>query len=167
MTTLSDFFFKSTRAVVQLDTLEFSHPSFSQTFYKVRNARNGLIAKLSASGNTQLFDFLPMQIKNLGARNDLDAGLQIVMGDLGEELPKQFDRIEKDDTWHIKPTVKYRVYRSDNLSAPLVGPYTFEIKSISFNRNGVSFEARAPGLNYSTTGELYKIDRFPMLRGAL
>lgn len=167
MSALTDFFLSSTRAVAQLDTLEFSHPSFSQTFYKVRNARNGMNAKLYAGGPTQLFDFLPMQIKNLGARNDLDAGLQIVMGDLGEELPKQFDRIEKDDSWNIKPTIKYRVYRSDDLAAPLVGPYTFEVKNISFNRNGVSFDAQAPGLNYSTTGELYKLDRFPMLRGAL
>jgi len=165
MTALTDFFLKSSRAVAQLDTLEFSHPSFSQTYYKVRNARNGMTAKTDAG--IVMFDFLPMQIKNLGARNDLDAGLQIVMGDLGEELPKQFDRIEKDDSWNVKPTVIYRVYRSDDLSAPLVGPYRFEVKNISFNRNGVSFDAQAPGLNYSTTGELYKLDRFPMLRGAL
>ncbi len=167
MSKLTNFFFLSSRAVVQLDTLEISHPSFSQTFYKVRNARKGIVAKLQIGGTSQLFDYLPMQIKNLGARNDLDSGLQIVMGDLGEELPKQLDRIESDNSCNIKPIIKYRVYRSDSLNAPLIGPYTFEAKNISFNRNGVSFEARAPGLNYSTTGELYKIDRFPMLRGAL
>jgi hypothetical protein len=66
-----------------------------------------------------------------------------------------------------KPTVTYRTYRSDDLSAPMFGPVVMEIQAIAMTRQGSSFEAKAPSLNVSRTGETYTIDRFPGLRGFL
>lgn len=67
----------------------------------------------------------------------------------------------------IKPTVKYRVYRSDDLTAPLDGPFTFEVVSIAFKKEGATLQCNAPRLNLVSTGEQYDMDRFPMLRGFL
>jgi hypothetical protein len=89
------------------------------------------------------------------------------MGDLGEIIPMELDLVEQADGFLTKPTLKYRNFRSDDLENVLYGPVTLEIKTFSFNREGCLFEAKAPSLNVSKTGEIYSLDRFPMLRGML
>jgi hypothetical protein len=91
--------------------------------------------------------------------------LKIQLGDLGEILPKELDAISAGVGFGIKPTLKYRTYRSDDLSAPLYGPITLEISALTFKKEGAAFEAHAPRLNSTATGELYSTIRFPMLRG--
>lgn len=68
---------------------------------------------------------------------------------------------------YIKPIVKYRTYRSDDLSGPLAGPFAFDIDTCSFQKEGSTFQCSAPRLNLAATGEIYAMDRFPMLRGFL
>lgn len=65
----------------------------------------------------------------------------------------------------IKPTLIYRTFRSDDLSAPLYGPIEFEVISISFKKEGATLQCNSPRLNLTSTGELYTLDRFPMLFG--
>lgn len=164
MSDYSEFFLNSSRAVVQLQLLEISHPSFSQTFYKVRNARLG-VTVTHEDANSYEYDYLPMKITQLAVRDDLDTGISVQFGDLGEVLPNELDAIHVDDSYDIPPTVKYRTYRSDDLSAPLYGPLTLQIRNVSANKDGASFDAKAPRLNYGKTGEIYSMRRFPMLRG--
>lgn len=166
MSTYSEFFLKSARSNVQLELLEISHPSFSTVYRKVRNARKGVTVTLE-DASSKTFDFAPMKITSGGAKDDLDNSLDISFGDLGEILPLELDRIKQDGSYKTKPTVKYRVYSSGNLTAPLYGPVTFNVKAFNFKREGATFKASAPELNYSATGLLYRIDQFPMLRGAL
>lgn len=166
MTTYAEFFLNSKSSVVQLETLEISHPNFTKTYRIVRNAVEGVFATLE-SGTIAKFDYYPLQIENGGVRDDLDQSLKINLGDLGEVLPNELDEISSTNGFGIKPTVVYRTYRSDDLSRPLFGPVLLEVSSFAFNREGSSFEAKAPSLNINKTGELYKIDRFPMLRGFL
>ncbi len=166
MSALTDFFLGSTRAAVQLETLEISHPNFSKRFLLVRNARKGITAKIEG-GISTAFQYAPLRINSNGARNDLDRGIQVSFGDLGEVLPKEIDRVEQEDAFDINPLCIYRAYNSDDLDNILIGPHTFEIKALSQNQTGATFEAKAPGLNITKTGELYKLDRFPMLRGFL
>lgn len=66
-----------------------------------------------------------------------------------------------------KPIVLYRTYRSDDLTAPLVGPIKFEMDSVAFQKQGATIQCSARKLNLTATGELYTMDRFPMLRGFL
>ncbi len=113
------------------------------------------------------FTYYPLRIVGVGARDNLDFGLKIDLGDLGEVLPTELDAVSSESGYEEKPVVKYRTYRSDDLTAPLFGPLVLEVRSFSFNREGSTFEAKAPALNVNKTGELYKIDRFPMLRGFL
>ncbi len=166
MSKYSEFFLKSKSSVVQLETLEISHPSFTKVYRIVRNAVEGVTAKVE-NGSYVDFTYYPLQIENAGVRDDLDQSLKINLGDLGEVLPKELDEVTLANSFGIKPTVVYRTYRSDDLETPLFGPVVLEISSFAFNREGSSFEAKAPSLNINKTGEVYKLDRFPMLRGFL
>lgn len=162
----TEFFLNSNSDVVELDLLEISHPSFTQTYYVVRNAVAGVTVTLEDT-TEQEFVYYPLRITPTSASDDLDQVLRIDLGDLGEVLPTELDAITADDGFGIKPAVKYRTYRSDDLSAPMYGPITLEVLTLNFTREGCSFEARAPQLNTNKTGELYTINRFPMLKGFL
>lgn len=166
MTTYAEFFLKSKSSVVQLETLEISHPDFTKVYRIVRNAVQGVSVTLE-NGSSASFDYYPLKIENAGIRNDLDQSITINLGDLGEVLPKELDEVSSNNGFSTKPTVVYRTYRSDDLSRPLFGPVVLEVTTFAFNREGSSFEAKAPSLNITKTGEVYKIDRFPMLRGFL
>jgi len=168
VSTALSYFLTSKPSVVYLDTIEVSHPSFSQVYRKVRNWQtNGGVNVTLENGEVARFDWYPMEITELGDQANLDTGIRIDFGDLGEVLPKELDRLYDTDTTHIKPVVLYRAYRSDDLSAPMVGPLRLEVNSFSFVKTGASFEASAPYLNKTKTGETYNLTRFPSLRGYL
>lgn len=166
MPTYAEFFLNSKTSVVQLETLEISHPNFTKVYRVVRNAVEGVTLTLE-NAQVATFDYYPLQIENAGVRDDLDQAIKINLGDLGEVLPKELDEVSSNNGFGTKPTVVYRTYRSDDLSRPLFGPVTLEVSSFAFNREGSTFEAKAPSLNVNKTGEVYKLDRFPMLRGFL
>jgi hypothetical protein len=166
VTDYAAYFLSSKSSVVYLETLEISHPSFSQTYWIVRNAIGGITATLETAV-AQAFVYYPLRIRPVGASDDLDQVLRVDLGDLGEIIPKEIDAITAAGTMGIKPTVKYRAWRSDDLTEPLVGPLVLEIADLSSNREGSSFEASAPKFNINRTGELYRLERFPMLRGLL
>jgi hypothetical protein len=166
MTTYAEFFLNTKASVVQLELLEISHPNFSQVYRIVRNSVQGVTVKLE-TGSTVNFQYYPLQVKNNGSRDDLDQSISFTLGDLGEILPKELDAIAQAKGFGVKPKVVYRTYRSDDLTAPLFGPINLEVESFAFNREGVTFNAKAPSLNVNKTGELYTLERFPMLRGFL
>ena len=158
------FFLTSRRDVVYLDLLEISHPNFTQVYRRVRNHAAGVAVTLE-TGETAAFEYYPMHVTELGEQVDLDTGLRIDFGDLGEILPQEVDAVTDAAGLGIKPTIIYRAYRSDDLTAPLVGPLRLEATSFSFQREGASFEAHAPYVNRNKTGETYNLTRFFMLRG--
>lgn len=159
-----EYFLNSSRRVTELELIEFSHPSFTQTYRRVRNHRDGVTVTLETEVEAD-FAWYPMQITALSDQANLDTGVRIDFGDLGEILPLELDAVYADDAMDVKPTVIYRSYRSDDLSAPLVGPLRLEATTFSFTREGASFEATAPYVNLNKTGETYNLTRFYMLRG--
>jgi hypothetical protein len=160
-----EYFLSSRSDVVQLELIEISHPSFTQVYRRVRNHRDGVTVKHTPAGPDVFYAWYPMQVVELSDRADLDSGLRISFGDLGEVLPKELDAVTTADDMGTKPTIVYRVYRSDDLTEPLIGPVNLEATTFSFTREGASFEASAPYANRNRTGETYNITRFPMLRG--
>lgn len=166
MSKYSEYFLNSGSSVVQLELIEISHSALSKVYRIVRNAINGITVKLE-DGSVENFEYYPLAISPISSTDDLDQTLKISLGDLGEILPLEFDLIHKSDSFNEKPIVKYRVYRSDDLNNVLVGPLILEVKTFSFTKEGATFEAKAPSVNINKTGEVYKIDRFPMLRGFL
>jgi hypothetical protein len=160
----SEYFLNSGSHVVELELLEISHPNFSQIYYLVRNAMNGITVTLEY-GQSQAFEYYPLQISPLGSGDDLDQAIQIQLGDLGEILPQELDAVFQGDGFATRPQVIYRTYRSDDLTAPLYGPITLEVTDLTFKKEGAAFEARARRKNMNATGEVYTTSRFPMLRG--
>lgn len=167
MTDYAAYFLQSKSSVVFLETVEIAHPSFSRSYFLVRNAIGGIAAPLVAGGPLQAFEYYPLRMRPIGSRDDMEQALEVDVGDLGEILPLELDAIRAAGTLRIKPTVRYRAYRSDDLTKPLVGPLTLELADLSSNQEGSSFQAKAPSLNVNRTGELYRLERFPMLRGFL
>lgn len=163
----AEYFLNSKTSVVQLDTVCIIHPSFSKTYRIVRNAVRGLTAKLETGANVD-FEYYPIKIVPNHARDDLDHSITLTFGDLGEILPLELDRVmNTPGGMDIKPTVEYRVYRSDDLASPLYGPLLLEVSAFTFDKYGSTFEARAPSININRTGEAYSLTRFPGLRGFL
>lgn len=161
------YFLNSKSSVIQLELIELSHPAFSQTFRLARNAVKGVTVTLETGGSA-FFEYYPMKIAPKSSRDDLDSGIGITFGDLGEVLPAELDRVMRyPKGLDIKPTVKYRIYRSDDLSAPIYGPLILAVDSLAFDRQGCTFEAKAPSINLTRTGEIYSLTRFPGLRGFL
>lgn len=166
MSAYSEFFLNCKTSIVQLELLEISHPNFSQIFRLVRNATNGITVKLEDNINYN-FIYCPMKISLMNEKDDLDQIIKIQLGDLGEIIPTELDLVSAADGFDIKPVLKYRTFRSDDLENVLYGPIILEIKTFSFTREGCLFEAKAPSLNLNKTGEIYSLDRFPMLKGML
>ncbi|NET73003.1 MAG: DUF1833 domain-containing protein [Sphaerospermopsis sp. SIO1G2] len=163
---LTDFYLNSDSSEVELETIQLSHSSFSKTYRFVRNASNGITATIEGN-ETVDFDYYPLRISKLGERNDMDFGVRIDLGDANRVLKEELELIRAADTFEEKPVLTYRTFQSSNLSAPLAGPFTLEVKDLTFTEGQVSFEAIAPRLNLRATGELYTLERFPMLRGVL
>lgn len=161
MSTLTEYFLNRSVTIGKFECLSISHPAFSKVYHLVRNNRLGL----TAEGID--YEYYPLAIQSLGARPDLDSGFKITLGDLGEVIPTELDLIATADAFDVKPTVIWRTYASNDLTQPLQGPLTLEIKDFAFNKEGCSFEARAPRLNNNRTGEIYSVTRFPMLRGTM
>ena len=159
------FLLDSPSSVPELETLEFSHPSFTKSYLLVRNAVGGLGAKLE-TGLPAFFEYCPMILRPMADRGTLDYGISVTLGNY-EEISDEIARAREAGTLSIRPTVKYRSYRGDQLNKPMFGPITLQAQSISIGASGAVFDAGAPSLNLVRTGERYSVDRFPMLLGFL
>ncbi len=162
-----DFYFGAPQSTSELQTLEISQPSFSQVWRIQSHYREGFQARLE-SGELIFWEYVPMLMRPLGDRGNLDFGISVTLGDLGEILPDEIERARQAGTLRtIPPTVRYRAYRSDDLESPMVGPITLQARKITRNRDGAQFDSTAPQANVTRTGMLYRTDLFPMLMGYL
>lgn len=166
MSAYAEFFLSSRSSQVELELLEISHPSFSQVYRIVRNATEGVTVTLETDEEAE-FIYYPLQVERLAARDDLEFGLRVTLGDLGEIIPNEIDSVINDGTTATPPQVIYRTYRDDVLTEPLFGPLYLEINAFAFNREGSTFQAVAPSVALHQTGDLYTLQRFPMMRGFL
>jgi hypothetical protein len=133
MSLYTEYFLNSGSDIVQLELLEISHPNFTKIYRIVRNAINGIDVTLEDL-STQHFDYYPLRVTANHNKADLDYGFKIDLGDLGEVLPKELDSISDAGGFGVKPVVKYRVYRSDHLSAPIYGPLVLRGESAVLER---------------------------------
>ncbi len=110
---LAEFFFAAHPAVVQLQTIEITHPNFTTPFRFVRNDPNGIRAFVEGDLGPFVFQYLPMEIKTLGTSSSLDQAMEITLGDLGTIIPTQLQIISDENGFQTKPVIVYREYRSD------------------------------------------------------
>lgn len=161
------YFLSSKSSEVLLETIEIHHPSFSQNYCIVRNKTDGFGAFREGDDYETFFSYYPVDLVPLGDQADLDTGIRVDFGDLGELLPRELDRLYRAQTLTVKPTVIYRVYKERDPFSPLIGPIRLEASSFSFKAEGASFEASAPYANRNRTGIIYDLTVFYMLRGYL
>lgn len=162
-----DFYFGADQSVAEINTLEISQVSFSQVWRLQNHYRHGLWARLE-TGERVFWQYVPVAIKALEERGNLDYGIAVTLGDLGEILPDEIERARAAGTMRSDPpTVIQRTYRSDDLEAPMFGPIVLEAREVGRIDIGAQFNATAPELNVSKTGEAYESDRFVMLLGLL
>ncbi|MDR2893564.1 MAG: DUF1833 domain-containing protein [Deltaproteobacteria bacterium] len=160
------YFLNAQAGVIRVECLEISHSAFSRVYRVERNIVGG-VTVCHEDGQKAHYEYYPLQIENLGARNDLDCGLLVNLGDLGSLVAPELEAVLACDAILEKPLLTYRSYRSDDYATVMDGPRRLEIRQISYNSEGCSFEAKAQSLNINSTGELYTLDRFPSLRGFL
>lgn len=164
MTDYTGFFLNASPQTICYDTFELSHSAFSQTYRIVRNARSGLTAT-DENSVEKAFTWYPVELLRPDRDSTLDVVMEIQFGDLGEILPAEIDRIHADDSYDEKPQLVYRAFRSDDLSAPMLGPLAFDVEGVAQRRDGVGLRCAAKRLNRFGTGRAYTFDRFDTLRG--
>ena len=164
MTDYTAFFLNGPSNVIAYDTFEISHSQFTQTYRVVRNATSGLTATLE-DGSEVTFDWYPVQITRPDKNDTLDQVLTIEFGDLGEVLPAEIDAVYNADAMDEKPTIKYRAFRSDDLSAPMLGPLEFDVEGIAYTKDGAGLRAASKRLQRFGTGVAYTFDLFDTLKG--
>ena len=162
MTAYDEFFLGSHSDVVQLELMSIV---MDDEYHVVRNAKEGVTVTLE-NGRRQEFMYYPLRFTPVGTKGDLDYGLRVELGDLGEIIPKEVEAFRLLNR-NSKPRVVYRVYRSDDLSEPMFGPLNLEITNVTMTRDGSAFDAQAPVISVLRTGSVYGLNRFPMLRGTL
>ena len=166
MATLEEYFFKDPPATVKLQLIEITHPNFSTT-YRVVNTPSPHPIEVTHEDLTgpHEYTYVPVEIRTMGSKGDMDQELEVTFGDLGEILPTEIENVVEANGMQTKPTLVYREYLSTDLTAPVFGPFTLLINYIAFNKTGATFTAKPLAFNRGRTGEVYDVGRFPMLRG--
>ena len=160
MTDYTAFFLNNSGGVVQLECLEISHPSFPKVFRYMRNDEDGM----QIGG--YFYQYQPMSIKRSNVTNDLEQKLSITLADMEDELMNAVNNIRSSSSPRVKPKIVFKIYRDDDLSAPMIEMQTLEIPTISKDSTGlVTFDAQAPELNAVKTGRLYTFEDYPLLKG--
>mgnify|MGYP003601396002 CR=1 FL=1 len=162
-----DFFLNTEHSVIALECVEIMHPSFEKSFCWVQNYASALNLT-HEDGTIAQYSYMPMKIEKKNVSNDLDQTMQISIADIDDAFLKAMLDVRSSQFATIRPQLKFRIYRDDNFLAPIVVLQTLEVMTFSKNSNKqVSFEAKAPELNSVRTGDVYSLERFPMLRGTL
>ncbi len=167
MSDYSEYFLGGRIDTRAYELIEITHPDFTKPNRIVRNSdyAQALTVDLSPSEQDVEFVYYPAAIQQLGARDDLDTGIRMDLGDVGTIVPDEMDAVAEAGGYTEKPALRYWLYRSDNLTSPMYGPLHLEIPTFAFNSEGASFEARPPTLNSTKTGERLTTDRIPMQKG--
>lgn len=163
MADYTSFFLNAKGGLLRIDCIEISHPSFSKVFRFVRNVRDGILVK-HEDGLEYQYTHEVFELNRSNVTADLDQTIQITFADYKDEL-----KLEVESADYTQPaTFKYRAYRDDDLSMPMIVLETLQVISVNNDSFGiVTFDAKAEGLNDVKTGLIYSIEDYPMLRALL
>lgn len=168
MTDYTAFFLNRSGSVTPIECIEMSHPDFESSFRYTSDDTYGVTVKHEQDGPDYFYQYQPMTIKRSTVSNNLDQKISLTIGDVDDKLILAADKSRLSSYWNVRPKVKWRLYRDDNLTSPLVTLQTLEVASISKDDTGnCTFEAVAPELNKVKTDEIYDLERFPLLRGLI
>lgn len=150
---------------VRLLCVEISHPAWSKVYRIVQNHADG-ITVAHEGGLTYNYEYVPLSIQKGTNSDDLDQEITIGIGDLGEDFPKELDRIRASAMYSkVRPTLDYREYNLSDLTKPQVTILGLKATDYEPKAEGAVFVCRAEQMNLTKTGEVYTIDNTPTARG--
>lgn len=154
---------QSSGAVGLVESIEVTHPNWSEALRYVVNSSEPLIL---THEDGQVFEYKPtvLTVERGSDQENLDQSIKVSVGDLGQQIPDLIDRVYLDDV-PILPVLNYRAYLTGIYSEPSFVDKGLLIENVSRSYKGSTFEANAPNLNDSGTGELYVASTDPSLKG--
>ena len=164
MANQNSFFLTDTSAVRKVDTIELNHPDWSKPFFFQSEWIDEDMIATNEDGAKVTYQYQLFQVDRNNVVADLDQGVSITFADYIDELKTAINSAD-----HMKAvTLKYRMFRDDDLSSPLDFIQTLQVLKVNNDANGtVTFEASAEQLNSVKTGDVYTINKFPALKGAV
>lgn len=145
-----------------IECIEIIHPSFTKHYHFVRNHEDGVRVKHN-DGVYKDYEFLPLAIKPSRSANDLQQGFTIGIGDVGEIMPNEIDRLRRGSHRTVRPKLNYRVYLNSDLDSPMRSVLGLEITDNQPKKQGAVFICKARELNKTDTSVLFTSSLFPSL----
>ena len=149
---------------VRLECIEIKHPSFSRDYRFVRNHADGVRIK-HEDGVYRDYEPLPMTINAAKSASDLQQSFTIGIGDVGEVMPREIDRLRRGSHQLVKPTLNYRTYLTSDSTTPMNSVRGLEITDNKPQKQGAVFACQARQLNKNSTGIIFTDDLVPTLKG--
>jgi len=149
-------------------TIELYHPSFLSILRFVQDTQDQtLTLEATAPRDPSLptvFTAISMVIEEPQETQDADPVLTVNLGGVGAEVQDQVDLIIGEEVLTPIECI-YRKFYSGDLSAPVV-VLSLSVSTIRFEGyTKVAFTAEDIDFANKISGELYTIERFPMLAG--
>ncbi|WP_411583062.1 DUF1833 family protein [Acinetobacter nosocomialis] len=146
-----------------VECVEISHPNWPAILRYVVNSSEPL--KLThEDGQTFEYVFVPLTINRGSDEDNLDQKLTATIGDVGTVIPDLIKLILSDEEI-LPPVLNYRAYVMGRYDVPTYVVKGLEVVTVTRDWHGSSFEAQAPDLNDSGTGEIYSASTDPSLEG--
>ena len=164
MANQNSFFLTDTSAVRKVDTIELNHPDWVAPFYFQSEWINEEMVATNEDGITVTYQYQLFEVDRSNVVADLDQGVSITFADYIDELKTAINSAD-----HMQAvTLKYRMFRDDDLTSPLDFIQTLQILKVNNDANGtVTFEASAEQLNSVKTGDVYTLNNYPLLKGTI
>jgi len=149
-------------------TLELYHPSFSEVLRFVQDTQDQTLTLESTAprdpSTAVLFSAISMVIEEPQETEEADPVLTVNLGGVGGEVQDQVSAITGEDALTPIECI-YRKYYSGDIDAPVL-VISLSVSTIRFEGYArVAFTAEDIDFANKLSGELYTIERFPMLAG--
>lgn len=149
---------------VRLECIEIKHPSFSRDYRFVRNHADGVRVRHEDKVYRD-YEPLPLTIRAGQSADNLQQSFTIGIGDVGQIMPFEIDRLRRGQHSTTRPTLNYRVYLTSDLTEPMTSVRGLEITDNQPQKRGAVFKCQAKQLNKTSTGIIFTDDLFKSLRG--
>lgn len=142
-----------------VEVVEISHSAFPETFYLCKEPE-GVFVTLE-DGTVVKAEGVNMQIQRADSKENLDEKFQFDFNDTEAKIQRYANMIPLDSEEKVKVT--YRLYMASDTNDPALKSI-LEGETLSFKIGSATINAQAPTLVANRTGELYTLERFPMLQ---
>lgn len=143
--------------------IEITHPKWTSVLRFVTNSNFNINVKHE---DGQSFEYVPsnLTITKSSESGNLDQGLSVKVGDVGELIPECIDAFIYDEDI-VLPTASYREYFIGRYESPVVVSRGLDVEGVTRDDQGSDCEVVAPRLNDNGNGEVYDVSTDPGLAG--